>query len=482
MAKVYLIYIDINTGYFPGLHHGLASLAASVRHSGHVLMFHHLSNEESPEELAGQINKFNPDIVGFSIATNQKRYLEKYSNAIYRKSKVPQIVGGVHATVAPLDIFGVSSVQGVCIGEGEQTFAGLLKKLDSGESFLDTPGFWWHTADGEIKKNPIPAINADLSCLPFPDYSIFDVKAINERNSGWMDMMVTRGCPYSCFYCCNHVLRSVYPNKDEYVRFSPVKHAIGIIKNNLAQAYPGVKGITFSDDLLVLKKDWFKEFIEHYCREVGLPFICNARVEHLNEDICALLKKGNCIYVRIGVESGNEWIRYNLLNRHMSNEQITRAFQLLKKFKIPSFSYNIVGFPFETKEMMQQTLLLNKKIKPEWGMVYYFYPFPGTQIYSICEKFNLLNKSSHELSSYLEGPAINLVHCKIEDCRNIYYKIRFYLLSRFITKNIKFFPAFFSTLLYGFFNIRPSFFTKIFMKRTKIKKILRRISYKRILR
>ncbi|KKK52068.1 hypothetical protein LCGC14_3108660, partial [marine sediment metagenome] len=263
MARVYLIYIDIRTGFYPELHHGLASLAAATRQNGNVLAFHHLLKEESPEMLSAMVLKFNPDIVGFSITTNQRKYLKEYSRAIHHQSKVLQIVGGVHATIDPMDIFNVDSIQGVCIGEGEQTFPALLKNIDAGESILDTAGFWWRTRQGKIKKNPVPALNPDLSNLPYPDYSIFDVNRINEMASGWMAMMLTRGCPHHCSYCANHVLGSIYPNKKDYVRMPPVEHAMGIIKNNLS-CHPNVKGIIFGDDLLIWHKKWFKEFAERY--------------------------------------------------------------------------------------------------------------------------------------------------------------------------------------------------------------------------
>ena len=87
MARILLIYIDINTGFFPGLHHGLASLAASVRQGGHLLKFYHLTSEDSPEALAEEAARFSPQLIGFSVTTNQRRYLEKYSAAIYQKTK-----------------------------------------------------------------------------------------------------------------------------------------------------------------------------------------------------------------------------------------------------------------------------------------------------------------------------------------------------------------------------------------------------------
>jgi len=481
VVRVYLIYLDINTGYSPGLHHGLASLSAAIRQKDHVVAFHHLLNEEPPEVLSDKVLQFNPDIVGFSLTTNQRKYLEKYSRAIYHQSKVLQVAGGVHATIDPVDVLSVDSIQGVCIGEGEQTFPNLLKKLDVGESVLDAAGFWWRTQKGMIKQNPVPPLDPDLSKLPYPDYSIFNVNEINEASSGWMAMMVTRGCPHSCSYCCNHVLSCIYPNKKDYVRVPPVEYAIGMIKNNLS-CYPGVKGISFADDLLVWHKEWFKVFAGRYRREVGLPFMCNARPEYLTEDICSALKKAGCILVEIGVESGNEWLRNFLLKRRESNDQIVKAFQLLRHFGIQRFSYNILGFPFETKELMEETLSLNKRIRPEMGAVFYFFPYPGTRLHSICKEFGLLSKSSEELSGYLERPAINLTHCEIKACKKVYYKLKLYLLSRRATKNLRFGSSFVSIWIYFLFNIYPSFFVNLFTKRSRFQYIFRRMTYKKLLR
>lgn len=477
MARVSLIYFDIKTGHAPGLHNGLASLSAVIKREGHALQFHHILEEELPDALTEKVLKFNPDIIGFSFTTNQRKHLEKYSQSIRRKSKVLQVAGGIHASVAPADVLSVDSIQGVCIGEAEQTFLSLLKKIDAHEPIFDTDGFWWRVEEGTIKKNPVPPLEPDLSKLPYPDYSIFNVNEINRANSGWMAMMVTRGCPYDCSYCANHVLRSLYPDKKDYIRVPPVEYALGVIKNNLSY-YPEVKGIIFIDDLLVWHKEWFEEFAERFRNEVGLPFTCNVRAEYVTEDICAALKKAGCILAQMGIESGNEWLRKYLLNRRPSNEQIVRAFDLLRNYGIPRFSYNILGFPFETKELMEETLSLNKRIKPDTGIVYYFFPYPGTRLHSICEEFNLLDKCDSKLSGYLEQPAIKLKHCKIQDCKKVYRKLMLYLFSRWAAKNLRFFSEMISTCLYGLFNLYPSFFVDLFTKETSLKRAFRKIAYR----
>ena len=76
-------------------------------------------------------------------------------------------------------------------------------------------------------------------------------------------MLITRGCPYKCSYCCNHSLRNMYPNKSSYVRLGSVKHAINIIKNNLSLIHKTGK-ILFHDDIFTSNKKWLSEFCNAY--------------------------------------------------------------------------------------------------------------------------------------------------------------------------------------------------------------------------
>ena len=476
MAKVHLIYIDIATGYFPGVHHGLAWLTAALRSAGHTVTFEHLSSEKPPYAVAEMALGNNPDVVGFSVSTNQRKYLGRYSKAISEIGAVLQVVGGVHPTIDPMDVFGVEGIKGVCIGEGEQSSLNLLKNLDNRESIASVLGFWWRDNEGKLTKNPVAPLDPDLSKLPYPDYSIFDIEEINRASGGWMAMLLIRGCPYNCYYCLNHVLRSVYPNKKNYVRIPSVEYAIEVIKNNLSYD-PTVKGINFADDLFLFDKGWFKEFAERYRREVSLPFTCNARVEYITDEICKELKEAGCVMVQMGVESGSEWLRKNLLNRQHGNDQIIRAFQIVKRFGIKTFAYNILGFPFETKEQMKKTLSLNKLIRPHMGATFYFFPYPSTRLYSICKQFDLINGSMEELSGYLEKPAIKPIHCKTKDCKKIYNKLKLYLLSQTASKNIRFGSRFISFWTYFIFRAYPAFFVRIFTKRSKFKSLLRRIVY-----
>jgi hypothetical protein len=141
----------------------------------------------------------------------------------------------------------------------------------------------------------------------------------------------------------------------------------------------------------------------------------------------------------------------------------------------------MLGLPGETKHLMQETLSLNKRIKPDMGGVYYFFPYPGTQLHSICEQYGLLDESSRELSGFLEHPAIKPIQWKMKDCERIYHKLRLYFATRRATKNLGFASSFIAVCLYLLFSIFPSFFVSLFTKRSRLKYILRKIMYKQLL-
>ncbi len=476
MAKIHIIYFDIDTGYYPGVNHGLASLAATARKNGHFFSFQHLSKKEPVEKIIRQVLKNKPDVIGFSFSTNQRQYVEDYSRAIFEKTKALQIAGGIDPTVAPEDVLKIKNINGVCIGEGEYSLLELLNRIDKKGDIYNIPSFWWKK-DGKIIKNSIHPLEPDLSRLPLPDYSIFDTENIAKASSSWVAVLVIRGCPYNCYYCCNHVLRNIYPQKENYFRMPKVEHAIKIIKHTFS-FYKNPMAISFADDLMTFNPEWFSEFAEAYSKEIGLPYTCNSRIECLSEKTIENLKKSNCKTVYIGVESGDENIRKNLLNRFYSNSDIVDGFRNLKKAGIGTFSYNIVGFPFETKEQMEKTLKINEIIQPDNGAVFYLYPYPATKIYDICKEHNLLlDKDIQNVSGYFEKPAIKLTGCSVKDCMKMYRKIKLFLISQATVSTLKISPIF-GRIFYRIASLTPSFWVNILTKNSRLKFVLRKIFYR----
>ena len=117
----------------------------------------------------------------------------------------------------------------------------------------------------------------------------------------------------------------------------------------------------------------------------------------------SLLKDAGCIYVDIGVESGSEEIRYKLLKRNMSNQDIINTAKILKEVGIKFCTLNIVGFPGETREQMWETYKLNQALKPDGAIVSIFYPFPKTELTDYCLENNFLGKEDYKKICNGEG-------------------------------------------------------------------------------
>ncbi len=429
MAKVHFLYFDIETGYYPGFHHGLAYLIGALRTAGHTVRLSHLSDEKHFVDTKRVWRKDKPDLICLSFTTNQKKYVRKF----FQKIKLPRsliVAGGVHATLVKEEVLAdFPQIRGVCIGEGEFPLRELCKRLDKKEEYQDVPSFYWRTKTGVVK-NPVMPLQ-DIDSLPFPDYSLFDYRKIISDNGGSFYMMLSRGCPYSCYYCCNHVLREVYPNKSKYVRFASPRRAIEIVKHNLA-LYPQAQKILFSDDTFTINKLWLDEFCKLYKEEIGLPFLCNARVETVTHETAHNLKTAGCAMVGFGIESGSEWLRSHILNRQHSNQLIRKAFAIVKKHKLKTYVFNIVGLPFETKEMAKETWELNRQLRPDIGRVFYFYPFPGTQLYQLCQTYGFLPENLENVSGYLETPVLKAVFMSHAEMRAIFQKMHVYFAMRII--------------------------------------------------
>ena len=427
--QIAFVFFDVNTGYAPSLHHGLAYLFGALGSAGHQVVLFHVTTDAEMEAAARQIQVNGFPIVALSIVTNQKRHAKRFLAQLATKPKL-LVAGGVHTTLVKEEAFlDFARLDGVCIGEGEGPLLELVDRFAQDLDVTMTAGFYFRRGD-QIIKNPVPPLQAVDNLSP-PDYSPFNVAKIVHENAFTYPMMLGRGCPYTCSYCCNHAIRAVYPNTGQYVRLPSVSRAMATIKSNLLLV-PETKRIVFSDDTFTFNKTWLSEFCETYRKDIGLPFICNARVETICEQSVDALKAAGCVSIDFGVETGNEWLRYQVLSRRHSNQKIREAFALVQKKGIRTFSFNIVGLPLETKEMAKDTLRLNREIRPNFGKCFYFFPFPGSRIYKLCEELGLLPDDAEEVSGYLEKPVLKQVFMSDADTRVAFEKLQAFFYARLL--------------------------------------------------
>lgn len=481
--KILFLWLDIDTGFNHGANHGLAWIAGHLKSLGHEVVCHPITKDGQLESVTKILKDYQPNVVGFSLTSCQRRYLDYYADGLRKNHTGLIICGGIHSILDPADILNCDAVDGVCFGEGEYPLALLGEHLDTKTSYMEVPSFWWKTNKGQdgdyqIVKNPIEPLVEDLSKLTLPDYSVFDLKKLHKALNGFAEIMISRGCPYSCTYCCNDAIKSCYPKDSKYFRILAPDIAVDLLvqyKNN----FPEISGFHFDDDLFTWNKKWVKAFCADYTSRIGLPYHCNGKFELIqSEEIIRYLKNSGCKLLRFGLESGNEHYRKTHLKRYHSNEKIFNAARLMHKEGLKFFTFNIFGFPMETKEMMNETITINKKIRPSSGQAYFFYPFVNTELYNYCRDNGLLNVEDMDgVSGYRERPVIKLTHCTEKECISAQQDLLLFFLTRRLSTILGMKHVIFEKIIHWLLMLRPSLFVSILTKENYLKKALRKIQY-----
>lgn len=406
--KILFIY---PTATYKTYHCGIAILSAVLKKAGHIteMEFVHDWKKETVDKLTLKIRKFHPNLIGISSVTNQLERTQQIVGLI-KDSGIPIVVGGVHATFAPEEVIKLDGILGLCIGEGEAAILELIEALEEKKDYRKINN-WWFKKGNDIIKNPLRFLIQDLDNLPFADYDIFNYQDIIDE-FGVLQLFANRGCPYTCSYCVNHTLMDLYFGKGKFVRFRKVENLMEEL-TILSKKFKGIEQIEFFDDTFILDINWLREFSEKYPKTIGIPFRCNTRANLINPMTVDLLKKSGCYTVNMAIETGNEKLRMEVLNKEITNAQLISAFELLKQAGIKTYAHNMIGIPYETIDAISQTIALNRKVKVNDLQCWVFYPYPGTKLYELCRNNHwisdrkITNVTGLDVESVLEQPSIS---------------------------------------------------------------------------
>jgi len=369
---------------------GLGIISAMLKQKNHKVGLIDTTFRITKKEIIKKIKTFNPDLVGVTAATNDLYNAINICTLIKKIKNIPIVCGGYHATIAPEDIIKQDCFDIAAIGEAEYSFLKLIRSIEKGKINYNLKNLWFKNK-GKIIKNPIGNLNQDLDKLPFADREFFDYQKYINSNRGLATFMSSKGCPFVCTYCINKVLIEKYKGKGAYLRFRSINNLFEEIKNVIKKYQ--VKEIEFYDDTFTLDKKRLKEFCERYPKEINLPFYINARVNAVTKEDFQILKKAGCVRVSIGIESGDTKIRNPVLKRNQTEEQIINTFKWAKEAGLKTYSFNMIGIPYETNESIKKTIELNRKVNPDYIGVSIFNAFKGTELYNLCLEKNWLNNT-----------------------------------------------------------------------------------------
>ncbi|MFO8055909.1 MAG: radical SAM protein [bacterium] len=388
--RVLFIYPDVGTMLPLEYQHGLGYLVSALKRAGSDARVLYLHEEPAEKELALKVREYSPGLVGFSTTSNQYPQAVKYARLLKKAMDVPVIIGGVHASLDPENVISEPSFDMLCVGEGEGAIVDLARALERGEDCSDIPNLWVRRGE-EIIKNEPRRLWEDLDSLPFPDREAFDFKSILEKQKS-ASLLSGRGCPFNCAYCANEGLRGLYRGKGSFVRRRSVDNVLEEM-DTLAASYE-VRKWHFHDDIFTLDRAWVEEFCERYPRKFSVPFDVNVRVETADRDMLSLLRSAGCEWILVGVESGSDRVRREVMGRPMEDARIEELFKHARELGLRTWSFNMVGLPGETEADAAATYELNRRLRPEHMQVSVFNPYPGTRLYEVCKERGVLTGES----------------------------------------------------------------------------------------
>jgi radical SAM superfamily enzyme YgiQ (UPF0313 family) len=342
--------------------------------------------------LKQKIIEEQPDIIGISVLSFNFPEALDISRFIKKHFSIKIIIGGVHSILIPEDVIKNKEIDIVCLGEGEEV---LKEILDNSLECKKIKGIIYKEK-GKVINNGKRRLIENLDSIPSPDFDDFEIDHYFMINHRHFPIMGSRGCPCNCTFCGNHAIKRKLIGK--YVRFRSVDNILDEIDLRIKKYYSkGLRYLYFFDDTFILYKDFVLEFCKKFKEKKfheKIKWTANVRANLVTDEIIRIMSDAGCYEVRMGVESGNDYIRNKIYNKKMTNEQLIKAFEIIRKNGVQLRLDFIIGAPFETQKMMQESLDFAEKSKGDQIFFAKLYPFPGTEIKKICEQEHIIKMDS----------------------------------------------------------------------------------------
>jgi radical SAM superfamily enzyme YgiQ (UPF0313 family) len=410
-------------------------LSAAVRGAGHQTCAV-LSRLESPIDVA---RRFQPDVLAFSATTGTHRHALSRNRELRTTlgTGAYSVFGGPHPTFFP-EMISEEGVDACCVGEGEHAMVDLLDTLAARGDPTTIPN-WIVKSDGEVHHNDPRPLISDLDSIAFPDRSLLSRYRLF-RDSPVRYFMSSRGCPYKCTYCFNHIYHELYRGKGRVLRKRSVDNLIEEITR--VRANSPFRYVRFIDDVFITPDQlgWLEEFTARYSSEVGLPFLCYLRLDHITPEIAELLKHAGCVTVLVGLEAGNDQLREVVLKRRMSRDLIITASRVIREHGIHLVLQNMLALPRSQLDHDLETLDLNIACRPSYSLTTLYQPYPRTELGEISFDEGYFHGNFDDLPEYYVSESVLDVPQKREreNLQRIFaLVVRFPFLRRWVDRLVR---------------------------------------------
>jgi radical SAM superfamily enzyme YgiQ (UPF0313 family) len=345
---------------------------------------------------------------------------------------------GTHVSALPKDSLKLSkSIDAVAVGEYDYTVIGMAKALEGKNDLRTVKGIYYWSSDEAVCTESRSLIE-NLDEIPFVSsiYKQF-LRMGNYFNPNAFYPMVTittsRGCPFQCSFC-------VYPQTlmGHQFRIRSVGNVVDEIEY-IVRSFHGVKAVFFEDDTFTtIKKRCIEISSEILRRGIRISWTANARA-NLDYETMKVMREAGCRCLCVGFESGSQLLLDHIKKR-IRVEEMKYFMEDARKAGLLIHGCFMAGLPGETKETMEQTLKLAKKLNPDTVQFYPVMVYPGTEAYDWYQTRGLI--STQDFSKWLTPRGLHNTVIRTEelssqeivrfcdDARRAFYLRPIYLLYK----------------------------------------------------
>ena len=361
----------------------LTSLAGNVDQNHSVAVADLVLCQRTVRETVTRlVREFDPDLVGLSVMTFQRRTAERIMALVRNlKPNVKTVVGGYDPSLA-FEAYLSMPVDFIVRGEGEVTFRELTRALDNGCAPHFISGLSHRCSDKWIH-NQLRAphrLEDDEIQLPNRNARVLKGYTILGRQ---VDVVETsRGCTYDCTFC------SIIEMRGRNFHTYSFDRVIADIRD--AQSH-GARTIFLVDDNITLNVHRFEALCHAiiaarlHTLDYFVQGMTSAIANH-GETLAPLMHRAGFRYVFLGIEnvleSDLKFLQASAKNTARTDGKNTgnatlQAIEYLHRNKMYVVGGLIIGSPNDTVESIEANLAFARQYV-DWPYIQHPTPYPRT--------------------------------------------------------------------------------------------------------
>ena len=391
----------------------LAYSASQLIASGHDVSYLDsvIQNLDMAQTIT-RVKDIGPEVIFMETTTPSIE--ADYKNLISLKDATGAkiIVGGPHATYFHKEVIDECPVIDIVIRhEFDTKIADVVSSINDPSS---VSGITFRRGN-DIVENSDGHVCEDLDTVPFPDRDTVPWQDYLEAwysRKPFMNMMTSRGCPYHCTFCLWPQV--MYGHKQRFRSLDNVFQEIHLLVGKY-----GLREVNIDDGTFTTNRKRVMEFCHRLRSEkLNLIWTCNGRVDNIDEEMLREMKSAGCKMIRFGVESGSQEV-LDKIKKGLTLDRIEKGFRMTKRAGIQALGGFMFGFPYDTRETVEQTIQFAKKLSPDQVQFSINMSYPGTSLYEYAKKNNLVLAQSFKEFDMTHGPVVKTADMERDDLRDI---------------------------------------------------------------